>query len=118
MYGIITADDADLNYKNSEKEVVNVIKFAKSIKFKVLGDGNKYLFYVVTRDGGCFAKEFKTKDGDITTVSVPIKSLKRHQKSQVRKLNMNNVTFVQIVPSLKQGVECGAYFFDFEVEKE
>ena len=118
VYGIITADDADLNYKNSEKEVVNAIKFAKSIKFKVLGDGNKYLFYVVTRDGACFAKEFKTKDGDITTVSVPIKSLKRRQKSQVRKLNMNNVTFVQIVPSLKQGVECGAYFFDFEVEKE
>ena len=118
VYGIITTDDADLTYKSSEKEVVNVIKFAKSIKFKVLGDGNKYMFYVVTRDGGCFAKEFKTKAGDITTVSVSINSLKRRPKSQTRKLNMNNVTFVQIVPSVKHGVECGAYFFDFEVEKK
>ena len=84
----------------------------------MLGDGNKYMFYVVTRDGGCFAKEFKTKNEDITTVNISLNSLKKRSNSQVRKLNMNNITFAQIVPVMKSGVECDAYFFDFEVDNK
>ncbi len=118
LYGTVMRDEEQLNYKTSEKDVVNAIKFAKSLKFKVLGDGNKYMFYVVTRDGGCFAKEFKTKNEDITTVNISLNSLKKRSNSQVRKLNMNNITFAQIVPVMKSGVECDAYFFDFEVDNK
>ena len=118
LKGTIIEDDEELIFNNSEKDLLNAVQFAKSVKFKVLGDGKKYMFYVVTRDGGCFAKEFKTKNGDITTVNVSLGSLSKRSNSKVRKLNMNNITFVQIVPVVKKWAECDAYFFDFEVEKK
>jgi len=114
--GIIRTDKEDFIYRNSPALIVNTVKFAKKIKFSVLGDGNKYMLCVVTRDGGCFAKEFKTKSEDVKHISISMNSLKRMDSSKVRKLDKQQIVFVQIVPVVEINRSCLAYFYDFEVQ--
>ena len=104
--------------KGTSSEILNEVKSAKSIKFKVYGDGNSYMFFVGTSDGSFFATKFKTKSHRISTVKISMNSLKKCAYSNSNKLDKNRITFAQIIPDLDSDNYSEAYFFDFEVEKK
>ena len=111
-------DESDVS-KLTNRKLAEVLNGHSKLKFKVYGDGNKYMFFIRTSDNGYFAKEFNTKDGNITDVSISLKSLEARSYSKVNKYKENEIIFAQIIPVAPSGkqVSCNANFFDFEVEK-
>ena len=102
----------------TNKNLADAIKNKSKVKFKVYGDGNKYMFYVKTTGNGYFATEFNTKEEKFTDVSIPLKSLSARVNTKVKKIDLDDIVFAQVVPVGKEGKApvCNAYFFDFEVE--
>ena len=112
-----TTDEADfVRLKN--KKLPESLNNNSKIKFKVYGDGNKYMFYVKTVSGGYFAGEFNTKKNGFSDVSIQLKSLEKRNNSKEKKYDGSEIEFAQIVPVGQEGKDlgCSVYFFDFEVE--
>ena len=97
-------------------EALDYIKNGNAISFKVQGDGNKYDFVLTTQDGGYFYYRFKTKDGELTTVEIPYKKMKKYSYSSQKKLDVDNIKMFCIMPMCKEEWN-EASFFDFEVIK-
>ncbi len=102
--------------QTSNEEALDYIKSGNKITFKVQGDGNTYDFVLTTNDGGYFYYRFKTKDGDMTTVEIPYKKMKKYSYSSQKKLDVNNIKMFCIMPMCKNEWD-EASFFDFEVTK-
>lgn len=141
-YGGITYTKTSMSYKNSlypaihikgftahtdeneisklrNRNLADALNDSSKLKFKVFGDGNKYMLYICTSGNGYFAKEFNTKNGGTTDVSISLKSLERRPHSKQNKIDGNEIVFAQIVPVVPSNKvpACNAFFFDFEVEK-
>ena len=97
-------------------EALDYIKNGNAISFKVQGDGNKYDFVLTTQDGGYFYYRFKTKDGELTTIEIPYKKMKKYSYSSQKKLDVDNIKMFCIMPMCKEEWN-EASFFDFEVIK-
>ena len=100
--------------QESPEQALNYLKSGSKISFKVQGDGNSYDFVLTTQDGGYFHYKFKTKEGELTTVEIPYKKLKKYSYSSQRKLDVNNLKMFCIMPMCKDDWN-EASFFDFEV---
>ena len=112
------ADEKDVSQMKNRR-LANDLNGNSKIKFKVFGDGNKYMLYIRTADNEYFAKEFNTKKEDTTEVSIQLKTLEGRPYSKQRKYEGSEIVFAQIIPVVPAGKEpgCNAFFFDFEVEK-
>ena len=119
LRGFAQETDASIYSQITNRNLANALSDKSKVKFKVYGDGNKYMFCIRTSNNGFFAKEFNTKKGDTTEVSLSIKSLDGRMFSKQSKYDGSEIVFAQIVPVLISGKEpaCSAFFFDFEVEK-
>lgn len=113
-----STDERDVSQLRNRK-LADSLNGSSKLKFKVYGDGNKYMLYIRTSDDGYFAKEFNTKSGSTTDVSISLKSLEVRSYSKLNKYKESEIVFAQIVPVVASGKApaCNAFFFDFEVEK-
>lgn len=111
-------DEHDISQLVNRK-LADALSGSSKLKFKVYGDGNKYMLYVRTSDNGYFAKEFNTKDESTTELSISLKSLEAREYSKQSKYKGSEIVFAQIIPvvPVNKLPACNAFFFDFEVEK-
>ncbi|MBO4859560.1 MAG: leucine-rich repeat domain-containing protein [Treponema sp.] len=118
LKGFVHDTDEAEAAKLTNSKLAEAIKDKSKVKFKVYGDGNKYMFYVKTSGDGYFATEFNTKDKGFTEVTIPLKSLTKREYSKQKKYDGSDIVFAQVIPVGKEGrvPACTAYFFDFEVE--
>ena len=100
--------------QESPKEVLDYIKEGNSISFKIQGDGNSYDFVLTTNDGGYFYYRFKTKENQLTTVTIPYKKMKKYSYSSKKKLDVIEIKMFCIMPMCRDEWN-EASFFDFEV---
>lgn len=100
--------------QTSPQEALDFIKSGSKLVFKVQGDGNSYDFILTTQDGGYFHYKFKTKDGELTTVEIPYKKMKRYNYSSQKKLDLNNIKMFCFMPMCKDEWN-EASFYNFEV---
>ena len=102
--------------QSSPQQALDYIKSGDRIIFKVQGDGNKYDFVLTTEEGGYFYYRFATEEGEVTTVEIPYKKMKKYSYSSQKKLDVNNIKMFCIMPMCKDEYN-EASFFDFEVVK-
>ncbi len=102
--------------QDSPAPVINYIKSGDRIKFKVQGDGNAYNFIITTDEGGYFYYKFKTKKDKVLTIEIPYKRMSRFGFSSQKKLDIEKIRMVCIMPMCK-GEWNEVSFFDFEVGK-
>ena len=101
--------------QDTPQPALNYIKSGNSISFKVVGDGNKYDFVIVTQDGGYFYYRFKTQNEKTTTIEIPYKKFKKFNFSSESKLDMDKIKMIWILPMCKEEWN-DVTFFDFEVK--
>ena len=101
--------------QESPLPVIDYIRSGEKICFKVQGDGNKYDFIIATQDGGYFYYRFKTQKDKVTTVEIPYKKLKKYNFSSEKKLDMDKIKMICILPMCR-GEWNDVSFFEFEVK--
>jgi len=116
--------NVNLNYSDwgwagaslSNANIVQYFKNANGVRFKVLGDGKKWSFYIRTsnvQDGGFYEIMIQTQKGKVTSIDIPFKRLK--EPGGV-KFNKDNITSVTIVRNTSTGMGPATLkVFDFEI---
>ena len=103
--------------QETPQQALDYIKSGDKLTFKVQGDGNSYNFILTTQGGGYFYYKFKTKEGELTTVEIPFKKMKKYKYSSQKKLDLETIKMFCIMPMCKDEWN-EASFFDFEVTNE
>lgn len=92
-----------------DPKMLELLKSAKGIKFKVIGDGQKYRVKVETSDITDFdhyGKEFATKKGEPVEITVPYSALVQEGWGAKKKFNLASIlqlgfqTIGQPIPSV------------------
>jgi hypothetical protein len=104
---------------SSNVNIVYGLRFAYGIRFKVLGDGKDWIVNFATNnvtDNSWFGIIIPTRKGKVTSVDIPITSIRQPKWGKKTRFNSDNITSIRIERNIDTGTGASAIkIFDFEI---
>jgi hypothetical protein len=101
------------------EDIIQKMRNASGVRFKVLGDGKRWRFYLGTSDvtdNAFHAFVISTQNRKVTSVDVPFSRLRQGEWSTKRvAFNKNNIRFMIIELASETGGSSVIKIFDFEI---